>query len=287
MKKILLSLAVTATAVANVMAQACTPDPSYVALGVGVYPQPDSTDIGTTATGINSPLGCATVGQPYEFTFTAVVPSSYTLPTGPITISRVDLTAIQNRPAGISYTCNPAGSPATNGTCSFPGNSTSCVKLSGTPTTAGMYDMKVKTKIYTAIPLPLNQDFPPSAGNPIQDIKGRYALVVMAAGADPAVSCPSYRNSERFTKGSLGVRLSPNPVSDVAIFNVSAKKFTNEAKLMVKDLSGRVIAAQNITIDGIENNLIQFDCTSLNNGLYFYTIEANGDRVSERFVVQH
>jgi Secretion system C-terminal sorting domain len=288
MKKIVFSLALTAFAAANVLAQACQPDNAYVAQGVGIYPQPDSLDIGTTPNGEFSPLPCAIVGEPYEFTFTAVVPTSYLIGGVNLPIQKVDLLSIANRPPGINYSCNPAGTPALNGTCAFPSSATvgRCVKLSGTPTTAGLYAMTINTKITSSTFVTFQQSFPPVTGNPIQDIKGRYVLPVVATAADLPLRC--IRNTQNRTqKGDLSVVVKPNPAHGATVFLVSSKSFTNEGKFVVTDAFGREVANQAITLDGIQNNVIDFDCSQLVNGVYYYTIQANGERVSERFVVQH
>lgn len=289
MKKTVFSLALAAFSVANVWAQACVPDNAYVAQGVGIYPKPDSMDIGTTPTGLNSPLPCGIVGEPYDFTFTAVVPTTYPALGTTLNISKVDLTAIQNRPPGINYACNPAGTPVTNGTCVFPSSITvgRCVKLSGIPTTVGTYSLVVKTKIYAGF-LTLNQSFPPVANDPIQTIKGKYVINVLPAGSTQ-MNCPNYivSTENRTQKGGLTVKVKPNPAYGATVFLVGAKTFTDDAKFIVTDAFGREVANQNITLDGIENNVIDFDCSTLVNGVYYYNIKANGDSISERFVVQH
>jgi hypothetical protein len=287
MKKIVFSLALASFAVANVFAQACTPNNAYVAQGVGIYPAPDSMDLGATPTGANSPLPCGIVGQPYEFTFTAVIPTTYPILGINANISRVDLLSIQNRPPGIDYACTSAGTLVVNGICQLPSSTTvgRCVKLSGTPTTVGMFSLVVKTKIYTNILNP-NQSFPPVSGDPIQDIKGKYVLQVVATAADlPARCLVSTQN--RTQKGDLSVKVKPNPTYGATVFLVGAKAFTNDAKFMVTDAFGRTLANKDITLDGIENNIIDFDCTDLPSGVYYYNIKANGDSISERFVVQH
>jgi Secretion system C-terminal sorting domain len=287
MKKIVFSFALAAFAAANVLAQACNADPAYVALGVGIYPQPDSLDIGATANGRFSPLPCAIVGQPYEFTFTAVVPTSYNTGAITLTIQKVDLLSIQNRPPGINYSCNPAGTPAVNGTCTFPSSATvgRCVKLSGTPTTVGLFDMVIKTKIYQSAFFSLNQSFPPVAGDPVQSIKGRYVLGVLPAGSSP-FTCQN-PTENRSTKGDLSVSARPNPASGAMVFVVGSKKFTENAKFTVTDALGKVVAEQGLTLDAIENNIIDFSADMLPNGMYYYTIESNGDHVTQRFAVQH
>jgi hypothetical protein len=289
MKKIVFSLALAAFATANVLAQACQPDNAYVAQGVGIYPAPDSMDIGATPNGLLSPLPCAIVGVPYEFTFTAVVPTSYLIGGVNLPIQKVDLLSIANRPPGINYSCNPAGTPAVNGVCAFPSSATvgRCVKLSGTATMPGLYAMTINTKITSSTFVTFNQSFPPVTGNPIQSIKGKYVLGVLAAGSTQE-QCQNYVGIENRSKlGGLSVIVRPNPAYGATMFLVSSKTFTNDAKFVVTDAFGREVVNQAITLDGIQNNVIDFDCSQLVNGVYYYTIQANGERVSERFVVQH
>jgi hypothetical protein len=279
MKKIVFSFALAAFTAVNVFAQACTADAAYVALGVGIYPAPDSMDIGATATGANSPLPPAMVSVPYEFTFTAVVPTSYNTGTITLSILKVDLLSIQNRPPGINYSCNPAGTPAVNGTCTFPSSATvgRCVKLSGTPTATGLFDMVIKTRIFQSQFFSLPQSFPPVAGDPVQNIKGRYVLKVV----------PFVATENRSQKANLSVSVRPNPASGSMVFWVGSKNFTEKAKFTVTDALGKVVAEQALTLDAIENNIIDFSADMLPNGMYYYTIESNGDHVTQRFAVQH
>jgi hypothetical protein len=100
--------------------QLCIPNPMYTSPGV----HPDTT--------VALATGC--VGTPYHQEFTIVVPAD-TVVFGihfPINFIMVD--SVGGLPPGILYLCNP-------GSCSYPGGTTGCFQLYGTPTVAGAYHL--------------------------------------------------------------------------------------------------------------------------------------------------
>ena len=125
-------LALTSLQFSN--AQICQPGSQTVA---GIYPD--------SATG----MPCAIVGTLYSEVMTAVLPVDTTteFPAGSgimvdFWLDSVVLLGIANLPPGIVMAgCNPVS-------CVFPGGSSGCVLLTGTPTIAGTYDMEVYLMTY-------------------------------------------------------------------------------------------------------------------------------------------
>ena len=112
----------------------CTPNPSNTALIT-----PDTT--------VN--LASGTVGIPYSQIIYIHPPSDTSvLYNGiPVNIDPVDsivLDAVGNLPPGLSYACVPAN-------CSFPGGTSGCIAITGTPTTAGFYPLNVYITSYGKI----------------------------------------------------------------------------------------------------------------------------------------
>ncbi len=106
----------------NATAQ-CTPDPNATGL---VYPDT---------------LQTACPNQFYDVTLTLNVPADSTLGGFTAIIDSVQLNNLLGLPAGLSYECNPTS-------CVFPGNSTGCIRVFGTPTDTGEFELTIDGTIY-------------------------------------------------------------------------------------------------------------------------------------------
>ena len=285
MKKFVLTLALATVAAASTFAQVCVPDPAYTALGVGVYPKQDTLDTGATANGLHSPLPCGIVGQPYNFTFTVVVPTSIPYNGATIPLNRVEVQGIDNLPTGITWACAPNASP-----CKYLANSTGCMKFGGTVGgAAGTFSIKVRTKVYalSSGALVLNQDFPPSTGNPISatTLPGRYVVTILPSTGG---TCPTdaYVGTRQVMQGGLVAQVAPSPAQSETFFKISSDRAQN-ATLTITDAYGNNVVTKQINLDATSNNIVSFDCSALASGIYFYSIDNGKDHVSERFLVQH
>lgn len=113
-------------------AQICQPDPQYTQ--PGIYPD--------SATG----LPCAIVNLLYDEVMTFVVPVDTAADVGGIPvdfwIDSIVLLNITGLPSGIVVGgCNPSS-------CGFPGGTSGCVIIIGTPTVVGFYPLEVYTRAY-------------------------------------------------------------------------------------------------------------------------------------------
>ena len=126
----------------TVSAQSCTPDAQYTA--VGIYPD---TLVG---------LPCAQTTVLYQTTITLITPTDSLYDLGPplgtinATIDSIvvqdntgDGIAVNGLPPGFAYVCNPPS-------CSWPGGSTGCILLIGTPGIGdvGTYNVVVEVDAY-------------------------------------------------------------------------------------------------------------------------------------------
>ncbi|MEM8888869.1 MAG: T9SS type A sorting domain-containing protein [Bacteroidota bacterium] len=99
----------------NALHAQCTPDSSIS--GTGIFPD---TLVGTCA------------GLPYEQVIDLVIPRDTVVQTFPALIDSLVLDSVAGLPPGLNFFC-------LNGSCTIEGGSRSCVLVSGTPTTPGVY----------------------------------------------------------------------------------------------------------------------------------------------------
>ena len=99
----------------NALQAQCTPDSSITS--TGIFPD---TLVGTCA------------GLPYEQVINLIIPNDTVVAGFPATIDSLVLDSVAGLPPGINFFC-------LDGSCSIAGGSRSCVLVSGTPTTPGVY----------------------------------------------------------------------------------------------------------------------------------------------------
>ena len=113
----------------SVQAQVCVPDGSVSA--PGFYPDT-----------INGGLDTGFVSMAYDDVITIIVPADTTLPiVGTVTVDSISLSSFTGLPPGLSFDCEPA-------ICTWVGNSTGCVSISGTPTLGGVYPITANVDLY-------------------------------------------------------------------------------------------------------------------------------------------
>ncbi len=115
-------------------AQMCTPDTSFHT--PGIYPA-------------NLPDGC--VDGMYDAVITVVVPQDTLVNIPPfgsttVPIDSIVLISVNNLHPGLSYQC---GRPS----CGFPGNTSGCIRLSGTPTVSGTRTLRIITDVHVTLPI--------------------------------------------------------------------------------------------------------------------------------------
>ncbi len=223
----------------------CTPDPTYVASGKkGIWPD--------SATNFNP----GTANLPYLQDVTVVVPYDTTVsPFGQLIYQKIEVTAITGLPAGI--VANPAP------TIIFPGNSTNCMTLSGTPTVAGTYTLNMTVSAYLqGLFIPITQNI-------------TYYKIIIAPNTTGILS-----------KGSAKFELSqnsPNPAEGKSVikFNVPTD---GKSKLKVFNTLGKIVHEENLQAVKGENTF-EINGKDFAEGMYIYSVEFNGKSLTKKMVI--
>ncbi|MCB0840998.1 MAG: SprB repeat-containing protein, partial [Bacteroidetes bacterium] len=145
----------------NLKAQ-CNPDPAYTT--PGIYP-----------TAIAN--GC--LNELYSQVITIVVPTDTVVSGFPIPIDSIVLDSVVNLPVGLTYQCVPPS-------CGFPGGTSNCILISGTPTLADTFVVDIYTTAWVTV-----------FGNPV-------AFPVAQPGFYEMIIYPSPVDSVSITPASCG-----------------------------------------------------------------------------------
>lgn len=263
MKKTLLSLSLIA--LAFVAAAQCEADYDFGAEPFGVSPDPvlgESFEIGQ-------------VGVAYTDIIHIKVPTDAsdideTLPQG-APIDSVQLITVTFNMGGTSYTleqmgleiaCNNAGDSPDP--CTFIGGNQYCAALTGTPTTPGEFNLVIEVLGYTTV-------FGILISQPVSF--DQYTFVV-----NGEISTPKQEN---FTL-TLGQNI-PNPAIDVARFPITLEKSGN-VNFTVVNLLGEVVIAEQFR-GHVGYNEFTAPVSQLAGGLYLYSIDVDGKRITKRMVI--
>jgi hypothetical protein len=207
-----------------------------------------------------------TVGQPYLQNATVVIPLDTTgVPViGTCTYDYIELNSSSTNwglPPGLSL----AGTPSNY---KFPGNASSCMVIYGTPTTAGTYSLTFALSVYCT----QLGTFTPATTYTIS----YYHITINAAAGIETNTASNY--------GFQVMQNNPNPVTNSS----TSVKFTTpadgKAKMSVYNITGQKIADKEFAVQRGENSY-DFDATTLENGIYLYSIEFNGQKQVRRMVV--
>lgn len=254
MKKTLLFAFALLLSATFAQAQICTPDPIAVAMGLpGLYPNP-----------LTDSLADGFVNVPYLQTITIIVPpeTTVTIPIlGPQTaqIVKQTITTIDGLPTGVTYTCS------TNG-CTWNGGTNGCVKLAGTPTVAGTYDVSVglsTTATYQGAPVTI-----PPFSIP-------YTITISYA---QSLEDQLDANYFRFAP------CVPNPAVENTTLSFSSPTSAN-ITATVYDLAGRTIKAESFRCEsGV--NAYNLNVKGLNSGIYVVALSNGNMTLKQKMAVK-
>lgn len=113
---------------------------------------------------------------------------------------------------------------------------------------------------------------------------------------DVKISCTACKTIDELTSGGTGIKESsllssvnafPNPANSTlnVPFTMAEKAAVT---VSISNMVGQVIATQDMgTVNAGQKATATFNTSNLANGVYMYTVEANGQRVSNRFSVAH
>ena len=254
MKKLILSIAALVAFTFSGYSQ-CTPDPQFT-VG-GIYPD--------SATG----LATAYVGVAYDEVITNVVPADtiIDLGLGPTSVPFVDVTLdnVTGLPPNFTYSCNPTN-------CVFPGNSSGCVNIYSTvnPSASdiGVYPLVIDVTATVSIPFVGNQSQP--------TVVDYYFIEIVDQGG---VGIGMY-NSESFELKTIY----PNPVVDNSRIQFISGK-SQQVTFTVMNVLGKTMVNRSITAQRGVNELT-ISSEDFSNGIYLYSITANGKTSTKRMIIR-
>ena len=264
MRKILLTLFLSAIAAQFISAQNCKRDSSILKIDT-VFISPKPTPPGSTA----PTLLPACINQPYEQSITIKVPETFTFQgiTLPLTNASIATTgAIINLPSGLTYKCDPPN-------CVFPAKTLGCVLIYGTPNKPSeapkVFEPSINATVQTSFG-PIAITFP----GPIAP--GKYYMELRAAG-----NCVS--SAYDFGSPISSVKNTPNPFSGQTLIELESAK-SGEFLFEVFNAVGQRIHHQQIQI--VEGpNQFTFDAGDLDTGMYYYQIGNADGKVSRTLSV--
>ncbi len=176
----------------------------------------------------------------------------------------VDSGAVTNvigLPPGIIYECNSH----TTSFCTFLGDSIGCAVLTGTPTQAGVFPLTIElTGFITFVGLPL----------PIPLSFDGYELVV----EDPS----GLNNPENF-KVSLNQNV-PNPFTGQTRIPFLVSN-SGQVEITVSTLLGQEVFRTIYNADA-GNNYLDFDGSSLDAGIYMYSITSGREKFTRKMFIE-
>lgn len=251
MKKLLLSF-IAIVAFGSIMAQNCTPDAQFTAPGV----YPDSA----------TNLAAGMVGVPYSETITTVTPVDTCVvvlfpPCTTVPIDSVMVETVTGLPPGLTIvSMNENTLPF-----KFPGGSTSCMLVSGTPTTAGTYPIQVHGTSYaTVFTLTQTQPF---------DVN-YYSITIL----------PNTVGINELSSNTFSVsQNAPNPFSSTSTIDYNMPK-AGKVSIEIRNVLGELVFSD------VKNasqgfNQYKLNASNFSNGIYFYQLNHGGEVITKRFIV--
>lgn len=210
---------------------------------------PDESCIDTEAPGQICPdtLPGGYVNGQYEQVITIIPPDSFMLSGNPIYLSHIQLYSIGNVPPGLSWESNASGNIFAVGT-------KYCAKISGIPTTEGVYNLGIG--IY-----PYVNGFP--MGILVVDDTSLSITI-----SPEQISTPEVESQRAF------VRCSPNPVQDELSFEWMQASAAGAFIEIFNGNGNRVRVLESAGAAG--RNVVRMDMSGLPGGLYYYRLSNGG-----------
>lgn len=228
----------------------CTPDPSCT----------DTLNPGEMCPEI---LPEGTVGVAYNQTVTIIPPATADLGSGTVTIMKIKISSVQNLPPGLTYTPNPSTGVFT------PTNPITryCVQMTGTPTVAGTYALKVNVIPY------INVLGAPVPGPTQVDSTSLSITINNSSG----INVVSNNKLSAFNP-------QPNPFQYSTRIGFFAPK-TQTYELTVFDIVGNKLYAEKKMFNR-GDSYFEFNGSKLAKGLYFYSIQNGSEKITRQLIKQ-
>ncbi len=235
---------VTTTSIATAQ---CTPDVSCLPANTAYGICPDST------TGLKHGV----VNVPYSETISIKIPATtdpFGVPGG--TLNNIKIDTVIGLEPNLTYQCSVSN-------CTYPGNSSGCAIITGTPTQ--VWDQPIVVKVTADITLIVNQKVQ-------KDLTGYRCVVTLPTGIDHLSA----------TKFDVGQNF-PNPVTGKSEIRFSVVN-TENVDFKVYNMLGAVVYTANYKADkGI--NIITIEANSFAPGVYIYSLGNATQTITKRMVV--
>ncbi|MBI4647032.1 MAG: T9SS type A sorting domain-containing protein [Bacteroidia bacterium] len=203
------------------------------------------------------PLPSGTVGMPYIQTVTIIPPYEGEYEGNTVTVDKITLDAVENLPPGLSY--------VQSATEMFPYHSY-CVLVSGTPTTAGVYNLSVKVTPYVTLGPYHNVECPQQ----IDD----SSLVITIHESSSVYDI----NGESFEV----MNIAPNPYRDKITISYCTL-VSERIELKIFDILGKEIYYEkNFAMKG--RNYSEFDGRNLKSGIYICSVSNGKETYIKRII---
>jgi len=195
------------------------------------------------------------IGQPYNEVITIIPPDEYIYNGNPIEVLKLIVTDVKNMPPGITYEANAP---------EFFPDTAYCVLLSGTPDSAGIYNLGITVTVFINF-----------LGTPIgvEDITD-----------DTSVSITIHAGSglENYDWDDQFVICGPNPFNNTTMIRLKSQGI-EDAELVVYNLLGGVVYREQLrTSPGI--NSFRFNGQDLRHGTYIYHVSTRGEIYTNRLL---
>lgn len=256
MKKTLLSLLAIFAITTTIIAQNCAPDPQYTTSGV----YPDSVT--------NLPIAYA--GQPYSEVITAVTPADSCIvivfpPCQMVDIDSVVVTSVTGLPPGFTIVSqNENALPF-----KFLGGSSSCMLVTGNPTVldTGHYPIAVSGTTYATV-FSLTQTQPFDVNYYFIDIVDSSTTV----------------NVNELAENKFAITQNyPNPFSHTSTIEFNTP-IAEMVEITVFNLLGKIIKTERFSANS-GKNIYTLNASDYENGVYFYQLTYQTEKITKRFIV--
>lgn len=184
-----------------------------------------------------------------------------------IQLDNLKLLNITGLPAGITFTSAASTTDSIhcdNANCKWNAGAIGCLRIKGTPTVTGVFRLVITLEGKTV--------GGPLAQTGTGDING-YKLNITPVGI-AAVAPPKVELSQN----------SPNPFANYTTIKYSVSK-SSKANFYVMNLLGEIVYKNSYNATQGDNK-IKFDASDLNKGIYMYTIEVDGVKMTKRMVIE-
>lgn len=196
------------------------------------------------------------VGQPYSEVITIIPPSTYNYGGNEVTVLNIVVQDVKNMPPGITYEASAD---------TLLPDSAYCVLLSGTPETAGEYNLGITVSALVDIP-----NLGQIKIDSITDDTSVSIIIQAGSGLDD----PFYDEQM--------VICGPNPFNNTTTIRLKSQGIDDTELLVYNLLGGIVYREQMRTSPGI--NHFRFDGQDLSHGTYIYHITTKGEIYTNRLL---